>query len=75
VNQPEISSSILCASPLLPCCYSRAKLIAARSSHDFVLWRRRLITNGASLFIKKINGLATGAFLETAKIPGNPVEG
>jgi hypothetical protein len=34
-----------------------------------------LLTNGASLFIKKINGLATGAFLETAKIPGNPVEG
>jgi hypothetical protein len=37
--------------------------------------RDLVLTNGASLFIKKINGLATGAFLETAKIPGNPVEG
>jgi hypothetical protein len=34
-----------------------------------------LVTNGASLFIKKINDLATGAFPGIAKIPGNSVEG
>jgi hypothetical protein len=43
VHQPEISFSLVRAAPLLPCCYNRAKLIAARSSHDFALWQQRLI--------------------------------
>lgn len=37
--------------------------------------RSPVLTNGASLFIKKINDLATGAFPGIAKIPGNSVEG
>jgi hypothetical protein len=34
-----------------------------------------VLTNGASLFIKKINNLATEIFTGTAKIPENSVEG
>lgn len=56
--------------------YKDARLNVVFWSLDYSQKQRdTLVTNGASLLIKKINDLARGAFPETAKIPRNSVKG